>query len=144
MQARIINEAVPLLQRPRLKIPMNNKVGEELLRIFGFILLVLSSFFWFFAFRFASFPLLILAWVLLIKLGRSDLRPSLLAWAGWLALTFSPIDIFPIPPKTGRPRLVPLVMGLPRPETIERAKRGEVILGGCLVSGFEPKYYLVW
>jgi hypothetical protein len=35
-------------------------------------------------------------------------------------------------------------MGLPRPETVERAKRGEVILGGCIVSGFEPKYYLIW
>jgi hypothetical protein len=41
-------------------------------------------------------------------------------------------------------RLVSLVMGLPTRETGERAKRGEVILGGCIVSGFEPKYYLVW
>jgi hypothetical protein len=39
---------------------------------------------------------------------------------------------------------LPLVMGLPRPETVARAKRGEVILGGCVVSGFEPKYYLIW
>jgi len=34
-------------------------------------------------------------------------------------------------------------MGLPTRETAERAQRGEVILGGCIVSGFEPKYYLV-
>jgi hypothetical protein len=61
-----------------------------------------------------------------IKLGRSYLRPSLIAWTFWLALTFSPIDIFPIP------------------KALARAKRGEVILGGCIVSGFEPKYYLVW
>lgn len=47
-------------------------------------------------------------------------------------------------PKGRRPRLVPLVMGFPEPETAQRAKRGEVILGGCIVSGFEPKYYLVW
>lgn len=46
--------------------------------------------------------------------------------------------------EAGPPKLVPLVMGLPRPEMVERAKRGEVILGGCLVTGFEPKYYLIW
>jgi hypothetical protein len=124
-------------------MPMNYQSQTELFRIFGFILLLLSSFFWFVAFRFASFPLLILTWVLFVKLGHADLRPSLVVWAVWLVLTLSPIDIFPIP-KAGRPRLIPLVMGLPRPETMERAKRGEVILGGCIVSGFEPKYYLIW
>lgn len=35
-------------------------------------------------------------------------------------------------------------MGLPTTETWERAKRYEVILGGCVVSGHEPKYVLVW
>jgi hypothetical protein len=64
-------------------------------------------------------------------------------WAIWLMLTFSPMDVLPIP-KGGPPRLVPLVMGLPTRETAERAKRSEVILGGCIVSGFAPKYYLVW
>jgi hypothetical protein len=113
------------------------------LRPFGwFLILLLSTFFWLFAFRFASFPVLFLAWVLFVKLWRSDLRPSLIAWAVWLLLTFSPVDILPIP-KAGPPRLVPLVMGLPKAATLERAKRGEVILGGCFVSGFEPKYYLV-
>lgn len=38
---------------------------------------------------------------------------------------------------------MPLVMGLPRPETVERAKRGEVILSACIGTGFDPKYYLV-
>jgi hypothetical protein len=95
------------------------------------------------AFWFVSLPFLIASWVLLVKVGGKDLRLSLATWAVWLALTFSPIDVFPIP-KGGPPRLVPLVMGLPRPETVARAKRGEVILGGCMVSGFEPKYYLVW
>jgi hypothetical protein len=107
------------------------------------LLFVLSSLFWFISFRFISFPFLIVMWALFVKFGRADLRPSLMAWAVWLALTFSPIDVFPIS-RAGRPRLVPLVMGLPRPETVERAKRGEVILGGCIISGFEPKYYLVW
>jgi hypothetical protein len=86
---------------------------------------------------------LIAAWVLFFKYGRTTIRPSFIALIIWLPLTFSPIDILPIP-KGRRPRLVPLVMGLPTRQTAERAQRGEVILGGCIVSGFEPKYYLVW
>jgi hypothetical protein len=109
----------------------------------GGSLLLLSSLFWLLALRFASLPFLIASWALFVKFGRTDLRPALATWAVWLALTFSPVDVFPIP-KGVPPRLVPLVMGLPRPETIERAKRGEVVLGGCIVSDFEPKYYLVW
>jgi len=49
-------------------------------------------------------------------------------------LIFSPIDVLPFP-KGGPPRLVPLVMGLPTRETAERAKRGEVILGGVSFPG---------
>jgi len=107
------------------------------------LLLVSSSFYWLLAFRFVSLPFLIASWVLFCKVGGKELRLSLTIWAVWLVLTLSPIDVFPIP-KGGSPRLVPLVMGLPTRETVERAKRGEVILGGCIVSGFEPKYYLVW
>jgi len=108
-----------------------------------FVALLASSLFWVVAFRFASLPFLVLAWVLFLKFGGKNIRPSLIAWTVWLALTFSPIDIFPVP-KAGPPRLVPLAMGLPTRETAERAERGEVILGGCIVSGFEPKYYFVW
>jgi hypothetical protein len=108
-----------------------------------FILLLLSSSFWLLVFRFVSLPFLIVSWVLFVKAGDKDLRLSLATWAVWLTLTLSPSDVFPIP-KGGPPRLVPLVMGLPRPETGARAKRGEVKLGGRIVSGYEPKYYLVW
>ena len=106
------------------------------------LLLLFSSYFWFLAFRFVSLPFLIATWVMFFKFGSSDIRPSVITCTVSLALSFSPIDIYPIP-KGGPPRLVPLVMGLPRPQTVERAKRAEVILGGCIVTGFEPKYYLV-
>jgi len=105
--------------------------------------LVFSTLFWFIAFRFISLPVLIVAWVLFFKQRGKDLRPSLAAWAVWLLLTFSPIDVLPFP-RGWPPRIVPLVMGLPKHETLERAKRGDVILGGCIVTGFEPKYYIVW
>ena len=107
------------------------------------VVLLVSTFFTLLAFRFVSLPFLIVAWVLFLRFGRNRLRPSLITWMVWFMVTFSPIDVLPIP-KGGPPRLVPLVMGLPTRETAERAKRGEVILGGCIVSGFEPKYYFVW
>jgi hypothetical protein len=112
-------------------------------RISVLIVLLASTFFSLLALRFVSLPFLIVAWAFFLRFGRNGIRPSLVTWTVWLMLTFSPIDVLPIP-KGGPPRLVPLVMGLPTHETAERAKRGEVILGGCIVSGFEPKYYLVW
>ena len=111
--------------------------------IVAFPVLICATLFGAVAFRFVSLPFLIAAWVFFIKYGRVTIRPSLITLAIWVPLTFSTIDIHSIP-KVGRPRLVPLVMGLPTPETLDRAKRGEVILGGCIVFGFEPKYYLVW
>lgn len=99
------------------------------------IVFLVSTFFALLAFRFVRLPFLIVAWVLFLRFGRSRLRPSLITWTAWLMLTFSPIDVLPVP-KGGPARLVPLVMGLPTRETAERAERGEVILGGCVVSGF--------
>lgn len=119
------------------------KFQPRIRRVVVFLVLLVATVFWVGAFRFVSLPFLIVAWVLFLKYGRTTIRPSFIALAIWLPLTFSPIDVLPIP-KGGRPRLVPLVMGLPTRETSERAQRGEVILGGCIVSGFEPKYYLVW
>jgi len=119
------------------------KLHPSIRRIVVFFVLLVATLFWVGAFRFISLPFLMAAWALFLKYGRTTIRPSFIALIIWLPLTFSPIDILPIP-KGGRPRFVPLVMGLPTRETAERAQRGEVILGGCIVSGFEPKYYLVW
>jgi hypothetical protein len=83
---------------------------------FGLVVLVLSTLFWFIAFRFVSFPLLVTSWACLGKFDRGDIRPAITVWTLWLALSFSPIDVFPIP-KFGTPKLAPLVMGLPRRKT---------------------------
>lgn len=122
---------------------MKHEAQRRLYLLFGIIVLLLSTLFWFAAIRFVSFPFLVLTWVLFVRSRGTDVRRPALIWVTWLMLSFSPIDIFPIP-KGGPLRLVPLVMGLPTRETAERAKRREVILGGCIVSGWEPKYYLVW
>lgn len=39
----------------------------------------------------------------------------------------------------GGERFVPIVFGYPLPETFEAAERGEVVLGGCIVSDDDPK-----
>jgi hypothetical protein len=122
---------------------MNDQVRIALRLSFGLIVLALSTGFWLLAFRFVSLPLLVARWTRVGRFGQGNIRPALKTWFLWLALTLCPIDVFPVP-RFRTPKLVPFVMGLPRRETIEQAKRGEVILGGCIVTGFEPKYYLVW
>jgi DNA-directed RNA polymerase subunit RPC12/RpoP len=41
-------------------------------------------------------------------------------------------------PSCGSDRVVEIVYGLPAPELAERAKRGEVALGGCMVDEENP------
>ena len=43
-------------------------------------------------------------------------------------------------PKCGN-NLTEIIYGMPAPELFEAAERGEVILGGCCLSGDDPKYH---
>ena len=70
------------------------------------------------------------------KSVRAALAVFLLATLSPLDVTFRNVD--------GPPRIVPYGMGLPTPATLERAKRGDVVLGGCIVFGFEPAWVVVW
>ena len=72
-------------------------------------------------------------------------KTTLLRWlfVAFLITAFLPVDIsFQNYP--GPPRFVPLIMGMPNPEEFVRQERGEVILGGCIRRGNEPKWVLVW
>ncbi len=66
-----------------------------------------------------------------------------LALAAWGVAMTVPVDVT-LADAPGPPRLVPYVTGFPTRETSQRARRGEVVLGGCSVSGWEPKWVLVW
>lgn len=61
-----------------------------------------------------------------------------LIFVSFLIAVFLPIDVslqnFP-----GPPRFVPLVMGL-----TTQSANGEVMLGGCMVRGNEPRWVWVW
>ena len=37
--------------------------------------------------------------------------------------------------------LIPIVYGMPGPEMLKKAERGEIYLGGCLITPDDPKYY---
>ena len=70
------------------------------------------------------------------------LRLPIVALVGWLVLHASPVDISSH--VAGGPRIVPVVFGYPTHETIDAADRGELLLGGCVVTGLEPRWVVVW
>jgi uncharacterized membrane protein YphA (DoxX/SURF4 family) len=84
---------------------------------------------------------LVLAYVTISIHGRG--KHIARGWFVFMAITIQPFDVrfldFPGPPK-----FVPYIIGYPTGESVAKASRGEVILGGCLASGFEPKWVLVW
>ncbi len=44
-------------------------------------------------------------------------------------------------PVCGSTRVVKIAYGLPGPELAAAAQRGEVALGGCCVSDYDPRWY---
>ena len=101
----------------------------------------LSILLWRTSFRSTAFVLLIalaISYFHFLHTSRTALMR--LIFVSFLVAVFLPIDVtlqnFP-----GPPRFVPLVMGL---TTEARAKNGEVMLGGCMVRGNEPRWVWVW
>jgi len=64
-------------------------------------------------------------------------------WGSFALSPLCPID-FSLQNLPGPPRFVPLAMGKPGQELLAASKRGEVLLGGCMVTGFEPRWVWVW
>ena len=73
----------------------------------------------------------------------SALKQSLALWGVVVVSTVAPIGVS-LRHLPGPPRFVEYRMGLPTKESRELAKRGECILGGCLVWGLEPRWVWVW
>jgi len=72
-------------------------------------------------------------------------KTTLLRWVfvAFLITAFVPVDIsFQNYP--GPPRFVPLIMGLPNEQDFRQLQKGDVMLGGFIVSGNEPGWVLVW
>jgi hypothetical protein len=111
----------------------------------GHAIFVFSAVCWeLMASRALAAPLLLVAIVFSPVLMRSKKRGVLVSlWGLFVLATVAPVDVsfrnYP-----GGPHLVPVIMGLPGRELFDRAKQREVVLGGCAVTGFEPKWVLVW
>ncbi len=88
------------------------------------------------------------AFVLLVALAISYFHFLLSSRTIWMRLifvsfliaVFLPIDVS-LQNYPGPPRFVPYVMGLTNGD---RARKGEVMLGGCMVRGNEPRWVWVW
>lgn len=63
-------------------------------------------------------------------------------WFLFLTVCLSPADIS-FRSRRGPPKFVPLEMGL-IVGLSEEQERGDVVLGGCLATGYEPRWLLVW
>ncbi len=85
--------------------------------------------------------LLVIAYVTISIHGRGKIIAN--GWVFFIFLTVQPLDIS-IKNVPGHPRFVPYVIGLPSAESFKKSEQGEVVLGGCIHTGFEPKWILVW
>ena len=70
-------------------------------------------------------------------------KPVALAWTLFVGTTFIPVDIRPSH-WIGRPKVLPVLMGLPSPRAKEAVDRGEVWLGGCVVHWNDPRWVIIW
>ncbi|MCX7720652.1 MAG: hypothetical protein N2Z64_05145 [Dictyoglomus thermophilum] len=44
-------------------------------------------------------------------------------------------------PKCGSKNVIPIIYGYPTSEAFEKEKRGEIILGGCVIEYDSPNWY---
>ena len=66
-----------------------------------------------------------------------------LIFVAFVIAVFLPIDVTLIN-YPGPPRFVPLVIGAPGENDVALADRGEIVIGGCISRGNDPRWVLVW
>ena len=100
--------------------------------------------------RFAGTLLIAAAFILyLSSFWNNTTRAALIVCAVAAASLLSPIDICSpydrgLSYTAGKIGVLPLVLGIPTTKTLESAHRGEVVVGGCIVAGMDPKYVIAW
>ena len=81
----------------------------------------------------------LLAWVLRPAFRRTAVVATIVAGMACL----SPIDVS-LRDVPGPPRVVPFLGGYPSDAARQAEARGDVVLGGCMSSGLEPRWLVVW
>jgi hypothetical protein len=74
---------------------------------------------------------------------RSRRKILIASVCAWVAVSVSPLELS-LHSVPGLPRVVPLVMGTLTEDGLAAEKRGEFVGGGCMVSGFEPRWVVAW
>jgi hypothetical protein len=90
-----------------------------------------------------------------VKLGAYEFKLKLIGYQDFVIKDFYISQnralefIFPNPckesvkicPKNHTDKLIPIVYGMPGEKLIKKAKKGKVMLGGCIVTDCDPKWY---
>ena len=107
-------------------------------------LLVISIIWGLFAFRWLSLLILpVLLFVYISSLRQKKSISSLVLLGLFVLFTLLPFDIS-FKNVAGGPKVVPYVVGLPNEQAKHQAEKGEIVVGSDVVTGFEPKWVLVW
>jgi hypothetical protein len=97
-----------------------------------------------FAFRWIGVFFVIAALVIIACSQRLRTEEScLLVLAGFLFCSLLPTDVS-FTTRPGLPKLLPVCYGRAGKELLDRAQRGEVVLGGCELRGYDPLWVVVW
>ncbi len=124
---------------------MAHRISTAVLKVIVVTLGVLAALVWgAVAYRLLSVLLGVALVVVLAFRGFRSRRGLVIgSLCAWIAATVSPLDVS-FRSVQGPPRVVPLVMGTLPEEGFAAEKRGEFVGGGCIVSGFEPRWVIVW
>lgn len=126
---------------------MFKKIKPVLLRV-AILLPILMLFFWnykrIWGYRyFERYALLVLVISGVIWVLSGRWRQFVVISVAYLLIAYGPLD-FIRTHSFDVPRIMPYMIGLPSPEARKAAERGEVWLHGCVYTGREPKWVIVW
>ena len=97
---------------------------------------------------FRNLNLVIILLAMFVALVPNIKRKTLLVTVVLVVAIISPLQPYDISFRTwaGSPKFVPFITGLQRDRKLmlEKQEKGELVLGSDIVSGFEPKWVVVW
>lgn len=108
------------------------------------IMFILSIVWLFLSWRLSAALVLIIVIFLYVTLHwHKNFKYLLVFWYVFVLLTIVPVDITMINYK-GAPKFVPYSPGLPTTRAKLLVKEEKIVIGSDVVTGFEPKWVLVW
>ncbi|MEO5803912.1 MAG: hypothetical protein ABIR24_10305 [Verrucomicrobiota bacterium] len=122
-------------------------IATFLKRAFAVATVLFATFVWLTTlFRFSAIFFALICCVVLFFISAEKRRMTKrVLCIGFIVLSLLPADIS-FGTRQGRPKFVPVIYGMVMggDELFERERRGDLILGGCVVNGWAPMWKLVW